>query len=240
MIRFFPGLTMLPDHRLKLEAMALLARAQGAPIEIYWTFESISDKIEDHARKAAMLLMREVEKKPGFQCHIWCHSMGGLVARYMLNHVTISKPWKEVVKSVTTFASPHRGTPIANSSAAQKIWGASYEMSDAGAALWNNPACASTYSPEPEGIPFYSWCTYLKSQWSAEDLAGFFGYRSLARSLKEQGRVPDNDSVVPLDSQRFGTYLGDTNVQHQFFSLPTRDVARFYAKHWNWLRARHP
>lgn len=230
---------MTPDHRLKLESMAIWARAKGVPVQVTWTFESMHDTIQDHARKAAMLLMREVEAKPGFKCHLWAHSMGGLVARYMLNHVTISRPWDEVVTSVTTFATPHNGTPISNSALVAKIWTASGQMSDEGVKIWNDPAHSDTYSPAPANIPFYHWKSYLKSQWGADDLAGFLGYRAIAKDLIEQGRDPSNDSVVPFASQAFGQYLGNVREQHQFFSLPSKGATDFYKQHWAWLKSRH-
>lgn len=239
MIRFLPGLTMLPNHRLNLETLALDARIAGVPMRITWTFRSLGDRIEDHADRAAKLLSDEIQRDPNFRCHLFCHSMGGLVARFLVNHLKVSKPWGAVLKSITTFATPHRGTPMANSPAAQKIWTASWEMSDEGAVRWNDPDDPA-FSPVPPGIPFYCWTTWLKSSWRADNLVGFLGYRELAKELKRQGRVTANDSVVPLDSQVFGTVAGDANVQHQFFSLPGAQQVRFYREYWRRLNLLHP
>lgn len=55
----------------------------------------------------------------GDEVHLVAHSMGGLDARYAITHLGLSK----VVRSLTTFGTPHSGTALADDGE-ELVWGA--------------------------------------------------------------------------------------------------------------------
>ena len=77
-------------------------------IEVILTSVPPSASIEDRAAK----LRDDIEKKAGGKSvNIIAHSMGGLDARYMISRL---HPPNIIVKSLTTIASPHRGSAFAD------------------------------------------------------------------------------------------------------------------------------
>ena len=75
--------------------------------------------IKIRAQRFRIAVQDILKKTPDFQCHLFAYSMGGLVARYAFAKMKIQTssveiPWNTIFKSLTTFASPHRGTPMAD------------------------------------------------------------------------------------------------------------------------------
>lgn len=77
-------------------------------IEVITTAVPASASIEERA----VILMKDIKSKArGKTVNIVAHSMGGLDARYLISNL---KPWDLEIKSLTTIATPHRGSSFAD------------------------------------------------------------------------------------------------------------------------------
>jgi triacylglycerol lipase len=77
-------------------------------IEVITTAVPASASIEQRA----VALMKDIKTKArGKTVNIVAHSMGGLDARYLISNL---KPWDLETKSLTTIATPHRGSSFAD------------------------------------------------------------------------------------------------------------------------------
>lgn len=83
-------------------------RAAGAR-EVHVARVSATSAVETRAAELAGQINR---KYPGRSVHLIGHSMGGLDCRYLTTH--LSKACAFTVLSVSTFATPHRGSPAAD------------------------------------------------------------------------------------------------------------------------------
>ena len=164
-----------------------------------------SASIEERAEK----LGRNIEQKAQGKCvSIIAHSMGGLDSRYMISRL---KPPNVRVLSLTTIASPHRGSAFADYVFNQigpvrlpKVYQAlelfkletgafsqlkrRYMMEDF------NPA-----TPDVEGVTYFSYgATAEPAPWSA--------FRQSHR-IVNRAEGP-NDGLVSVESSRWGVYKG--------------------------------
>lgn len=171
------------------------------------------DSITKHAERMVALVNKMNLANLREPAHFIGHSMGGLVLRYAVNHL---KDFAPTVKSITTCATPHLGTPFADQ-AVGKYHPAVSEMSLAGVSKWNDPSSAY-YSPQPKDIPCFGVTTKIPSPFKAEKLIeGYMSYR-LSGTLRKLGLPSENDGVVPLFSQEFGTPYAELDVAHAWFS----------------------
>ena len=77
-------------------------------IEVITTAVPASASIEQRA----VALMKDIKAKArGKSVNIVAHSMGGLDSRYLISNL---KPWDLEIKSLTTIATPHRGSSFAD------------------------------------------------------------------------------------------------------------------------------
>lgn len=77
-------------------------------IEVITTAVPASASIEQRA----VALMKDIKARAGGKAvNIVAHSMGGLDARYLISNL---KPWNLEIKSLTTIATPHRGSSFAD------------------------------------------------------------------------------------------------------------------------------
>jgi hypothetical protein len=237
---YIPGLE--GDGAYVASTVAPALKAKSINIKVYNV--KARDQIQDHAKRFAKMLEADLAQDPEYTCHIIGHSMGGLIARYSLNHLTVMhptlgvQPLSRFIRSVTTVATPHRGTPLTNADIGKYVPAAG-QMAEDEIQKWNDPAYPDTYSPVVPGVPFFSYRSYLKNALQVESLIEYKGYDIISKALKAQGRDTRNDSVVPLDSQGFGEVLGDLNVNHVFFSSKTNKknptITQFYEMHAKWL-----
>ena len=181
------------------------------------------------ARRAEELAA-QVRGIPGDRVNIIAHSMGGLDARYAISRLGLEGR----VASLTTIGTPHRGTPIADTSA---LWlgdrfrlkrvfgsvGASLDgiydltterMAEFNRAVLDAPGVsyASVVGSVPRGSgPIHAFLVP--------------GYTYL---LKTAG---PNDGMVPAASQRWGNVLGEVAADHwaQIGWSRGFDVRAFYA-----------
>lgn len=164
-----------------------------------------SASIEERAVK----LSEDIEKKAGGKSvNIIAHSMGGLDARYMISRL---KPPNVRVRSLTTIASPHRGSAFADYCFDQigperlpKIYRALQTMQISTGAFSQltrrymeenfNPK-----TPDREGVKYFSYgATATPPLWSA--------FR-MSHRIVEEVEGP-NDGLVSVASSQWGTYKG--------------------------------
>ncbi|CAO1625606.1 unnamed protein product [Parajaminaea phylloscopi] len=87
----------------------IVQRLEAAGVEVLVTNVKTSASIEERARDAA----RMIEAKfPGRDVNLLGHSMGGLDARYLTSCLQKENTFR--VRSVTTIATPHKGSPFAS------------------------------------------------------------------------------------------------------------------------------
>lgn len=174
-------------------------------IEVILTSVPPSASIEERAAK----LSRDIEKKAhGKSVNIVAHSMGGLDARYMISRL---KPPNVKVLSLTTVASPHRGSAFADYVFDQigpenlpRMYRALQLMRMETGAFSQltrrymvkdfNPK-----TPDREGVRYFSYGAMASpALWSA--------FRQPHRIVEsEEG---PNDGLVSVASSRWGTYKG--------------------------------
>ncbi|KAL9075561.1 MAG: hypothetical protein Q9161_001634 [Pseudevernia consocians] len=174
-------------------------------IEVILTSVPPSASIEERAAK----LSHDIEKKAhGKSVNIVAHSMGGLDARYMISRL---KPPNVKVLSLTTVASPHRGSAFADYVFDQigpenlpRVYralqlmrvetGAFSQLTRRYMAKDFNPK-----TPDREGVRYFSYgATATPPLWSA--------FRQPHRIVEaEEG---PNDGLVSVASSRWGTYKG--------------------------------
>lgn len=70
-----------------------------------------SSLLPDIETRAKAICEQIIEKFPGREINLIGHSMGGLDARYLITHL---QPEAFTVKTLTTIATPHRGSAFAD------------------------------------------------------------------------------------------------------------------------------
>ncbi len=205
--------------------------------------------VQQRANKFAKLLERELKKDPQLKCHLISYSMGGLIGRYAIKHLTIKHPIEgeiplaKVIKSQMSVASPHRGTPIARllKSFVGSADPALDQLTEEAVVAFNDEKFSDTFSPVVEGVPFFSFRTYLRADHANAPLLDRVGYGLLSKDLQKRNLHPANDGVVPTQSQSFGVWLGDLNLAHSFFTMDEGvrpSSADFFEVYWNFLQSK--
>jgi triacylglycerol lipase len=96
-------------NRVMLPLGRRLRRALGRPVAGLDPARPVFEDIRSSAR-AAKTLVETLAAKPGFEfVDVVGHSMGGLVAAYLLKHLDRGRR----IRRVVTLGTPHRGTPAA-------------------------------------------------------------------------------------------------------------------------------
>lgn len=185
-------------------------RANG--IEVITASVPASGSIEERALKLGQDI---ASKANGKSVNIIAHSMGGLDARYMISRL---KPDNVNVLSLTTVASPHRGSSFAD-----------YVFQELGPSYlprvyrWFDKVGISTgafkqlttkymreefnpKTPDVPGVRYFSYgATVQPSLWSA--------FRQPHRVVERMEGA--NDGLVSVESARWGTYKGTlVDVSH--------------------------
>lgn len=201
------------------------ARLTKVGAKVYAFQVSPTASIAERARELA----RVVESLDAQKVNIIAHSMGGLDARFAISRLQLASR----VASLTTIASPHRGTPLA----------------DLGTAMFGGGVLLHKLLRRlgltVEG--FFDLTTRRMARFNAEvlDVPGvvYGSYVGLAsgrapemnpllipthRFLLE--RVGENDGLVPASSQAWGEVLGTLEADHwaQIGWSRTFDAPAFY------------
>ncbi|EXJ87237.1 triacylglycerol lipase [Capronia epimyces CBS 606.96] len=160
--------------------------------------------------RAAVLMEEIAHKLPGRQVNIVAHSMGGLDARYLISRLC-PPPSAFVVRSLTTVATPHRG-----SSAADMVFrdigpdlmprlfraldrlnissGAFSQLTTAYVTTKFNPA-----TPDDPAVRYFSY--------GASATPHLFSFFRLTHDLMSVVEGP-NDGLVSVYSSKWGHYMG--------------------------------
>ncbi|CZS88142.1 hypothetical protein WAI453_000556 [Rhynchosporium graminicola] len=185
-------------------------RANG--IEVITASVPASGSIEERALKLGQDI---AAKANGKSVNIIAHSMGGLDARYMISRL---KPENVTVLSLTTVASPHRGSSFADyifRGLGPSNLPIVYKWFDAlGISTGAFKQLTTKYmreefnpkTPDVPGVRYFSYGATVKpSLWSA--------FRQPHRVVeREEGA---NDGLVSVESARWGTYKGTlVDVSH--------------------------
>ncbi|KAG8736760.1 hypothetical protein FRC10_008972 [Ceratobasidium sp. 414] len=204
--------------------------------------------------RAARLKEQIVAKYRGRSVHLIGHSMGGLDCRYLVSHLLNDEAFNVV--SVTTIATPHRGSPaadiiggtgVAELAVVRAVMNLLPVGSGDGQAFASlstaNSRTFNACTPDRPGVRYFSWgASFIPGALDALT----WGATHLHISLT-QG---ENDGVVSLTSAQWGEYLGTVKgvnhteiIGHKFvYTRPTDvlnflggqppfDYKQFYVKH---------
>ncbi len=163
-------------------------------------------------------LARQLKAEAG-PLHLIGHSMGGLYARYYITHCG----GHEIVKSLTTISTPHRGSPaadfICNSISFYRLFNGVHELTSEHMKLFN----ASTSDLAGVHYRSYSSCRPMDElPWTVRDLARIIE--------KDEG---SNDSQVSVNSARWGEHVKTLHADHfeligqNFWLNPFKQRKRF-------------
>ncbi|ESK98102.1 triacylglycerol lipase [Moniliophthora roreri MCA 2997] len=160
--------------------------------------------------RAKVLEARISEVYPGRSVHLIGHSMGGLDCRYLTTHLTQRK---FTVLSITTIATPHRGSSFADhflSTLGRERMPSFIQLLDLlpnGGGDGKAFECLTVESmrkfneqvPDVEGVKYFSWGAVYDP--------GFVDTWKWPHSIILEKEGP-NDGLVSVDSAKWGKYLG--------------------------------
>ncbi|KAF7874241.1 hypothetical protein EAF04_002913 [Stromatinia cepivora] len=179
-------------------------RAKG--IEVIMTSVPASGSIEE---RAAVLGEDIAAKANGKSVNIIAHSMGGLDARFMISRL---QPQNVEVLSLTTIATPHRGSAFADYCFEESWWhgmipGLIRKLNEVGISTGAFMQLTRKYmneefnpkTPDDERVRYFSYgATCDPKLWSA-----FRKSHGIVRKVEGP-----NDGLVSVESSRWGTYKG--------------------------------
>ncbi len=203
------------------EAMHL--RAHGV-----WAFAPNVASYNTVAVRSAMWkdrLARILEETGADRLNLVAQSMGGLDARYLI-HV---HGFHQVVASLVTVSTPHRGTSVADYLLSQpdrlRRWGAELanwmgeqSLDDASADVIQalkelSPAyVCDTFNPAVPDHPDVRYWSYAAAAGKGTDLPVYPFFRLSNAVLYE--REGPNDGLVSVQSAQWGTFLGTLDADH--------------------------
>jgi triacylglycerol lipase len=209
-------------------------RGQGAKVATPGS--SAANSLEVRAAQTISFL-EGTSTKPGWRIangcgkvHLIGHSQGGLVARYMVKHLNYASK----VASITSVNTPHRGSPVADVVfAVVPTWlqpfvgavfntfaklfyrdGRSQDSIAMGKSL--TVATLKTFNantPNVSGINYYSYgSTMAWADLIQHPIMGVTYPATWAGGLA-YGQGSANDGIVPLSSQKWGTWKGGPSIK---------------------------
>ncbi len=181
---------------------ALPPQLQDFPQAIYFPGLPSVGSIEDRARSlAAYLDSLKVEN-----IHLIAHSMGGLDSRYLIHHLD----QQQRICSLTTIATPHRGTPLAE-----------WMLNNDGlfSALLCRICKPGLYDLTPEACSRFNSEITDRPDVRYRSFAGVrpidevpLAFRSWTRTMQDSSG--ENDSQVPVSSAIWGEFQGRLRADH--------------------------
>ncbi len=141
------------------------------------------------------------------------HSLGGLDARY----VAARTPVGAQIAAVITVATPHRGTPLADIFDGGRLrWPyrlARFLRFPIAAVSWLSTAGAARFNREVPDVPGVYYASVISAKRQAGALSSPMS-RMLRPTYWYLQRSGPSDGVVPLESQRWGEVLLESDVDH--------------------------
>lgn len=201
--------------------------------------------IETRASNWVKLISEFCERYDFEKVNVVAHSMGGLDIRYALAHLDIS----DKVASLTTVASPHRGTFLADLvlKTPEKIFEKIGEVADwLGEIIYPEEKSDAVGSveqltrkyvqevfnpstPDPDDVPIFSYSAAVGKN-TGKSLNPVFLFQNTQIYEKEG----INDSFVSVESAKWGEHLGTVKLSHlnQINVQVSRENRPVYRSFW--------
>lgn len=213
---------------------------------------SVKKPIQVIAQDLCKILETQTDLDKNFRCHFFGYSMGGVMLRYASHHLTCTHsktgekiPFRHFMASLTSAATPHLGTPVADLGAGFGLNGPeANQVSEAGIKAFNDPQFTETYSPRLADIPTFSIESFIKDRNEAAGTLEKLGFDYLKKIFRDRGveePLAISDGVVPTTAQKFGIVLERLRVPHGFFGshggvFDDKKLPDFIAFHWERLQ----
>jgi len=210
-------------------------RLRTAGIEVHAPRVSPAAPVSVRARE----LVLQIDKITARRVNIIAHSMGGLDARYAIAHLGLA----DRVASLTTIATPHHGTPLADVGTSflgrklglRKLLSATRLNLDGVYDL--TTSSASAFNRRVKNAPGVRYACVL---------AGTDGMNTAVNPLLRpvhrflSSRLGPNDGLVPMSSQVWGEIIDEIDADHWAqIGWSTRfDAPAFYERLVHTLRTR--
>jgi len=177
--------------------------------------------IDDRAKDCSAYLLSKIARAPRSKFHLVAHSMGGLVARRLLDYSLTSR----FIKSVTTISTPHNGAMFANyvfkhnkrfDPIAQFIKLVQFRPQDraylSDLKITNGVNLYSQSLKNKRKIKVYSISNY-RTNWYNGPL--FLSSKVLSRESRYyKDRSYKNDGIIETSSMVFGEHLAEIQADH--------------------------
>lgn len=182
----------------------------------------------------AAALAEQVRRIETDRVVIVAHSMGGLDARYAIAELGLH----ERVAALVTIGTPHRGTPIAHGIGNVAGLARMSRLLDEQLAVIGDlsPQSMVEFNRRVRDVPSVAYLSYVGAPRQSDQVNAVL--RASMRLLAK--RSGPNDGLVPAESQRWGTVLGEIEADHwaQIGWGTSFDAAGFYQDLLMGLRAR--
>lgn len=234
-------------------------RSQGATVYAPGKSAANSNELRAGQLKSLILNYAAATNYSG-KFHILGHSQGGLDSRYMVSNLTMASR----TSTLTTLNTPHYGSPIADivksvlpswiqpfvagivETLVKIVYGGTNQQNALAALSSLTKEGLSSFNaatPNRAGVKYYSYGSYITiPDLIQHPLMGLLHPACAAGGLF-QGQGATNDGLVPLSSQKWGTWKGGpsygiftTGIDHLQVSNTLRsgslwyDVEDFYLK----------
>jgi pimeloyl-ACP methyl ester carboxylesterase len=192
---------------------------------VVFTCPKIRDRdtrnLSQRAKDCNTFLVALLLKNPYSKFHLVAHSMGGLVARKMVESFAISR----VVSSVTTISTPHKGSVLAtyaiNNSKSESLVGSFIRLIEftpdkrrylPQLAIVNDQNQYSESLRNRFNIPIYSISNHKHNLYNTP--LAISSTIIKAETKKYRDRSALNDGIIETSSMIFGRHLGQIKADH--------------------------
>lgn len=207
--QYVPGIQYWRGIREALEARGI--RVITASVPPSGSIEARAAMLSERIRTAlAPTSDQPAQQDQAQSVNIIAHSMGGLDSRYMISRMN---PAGIAIKSLTTIATPHRGSAFADyvmdeigEANLPRVYGLMERLgfeTGAFAQLTRKYVCEdfNPKTPDLEGTRYFSYGASLEpTRWSA--------FKPSHDVIKKMEGGAPNDGLVSVSSSRWGTYKG--------------------------------
>ncbi|MEZ4814378.1 MAG: hypothetical protein R3A80_04125 [Bdellovibrionota bacterium] len=215
---YVPGAAGLSDFMKVNIGPALKKR--GIPFVAFdgGKWGSVEERAERIHNDFAELLLKDKTA----ECHLFGYSMGGVIIRYAGNYLD----FQNRIKTMSSFCSPHHGTPAANllNDFPDFLMSGLEDLSLQNIKRFNDPK-SNEYSPVIRDIPFYSYRNFVADDKEVPDAIQRISYGLITGYYWALFRFSwaMNDGLVPTRSMEFGELL-DARHLYQYGLKKSRQI----------------